>query len=71
MLLAKSPVTADGGALWPVFALGLGALLSFATIFDTTRAVQTPVVRCLSRLVVTAHFVTAGVLFAAIYLETP
>lgn len=71
VLLAKSPVTADSGALWPVYALGLGALLSFAAIFDATRAAQPPVARCLSRLVVTAHFVTAGLLFAAVYLETP
>lgn len=71
-LLANIPVINMGGAFWPTGALGLGALLSFAAIFDATRSADVPpLVRCLSRLVVVAHFVTAGLLFAALYLETP
>ena len=55
-----------------VGALVSGAVLSFAGILASTRAgAWPPLRRCLLRLLVVIHFICAGVLLAAQYLQTP
>jgi regulator of protease activity HflC (stomatin/prohibitin superfamily) len=55
-----------------VAALVSGAVLSFAGILASTRAgAWPPLRRCLLRLLVVIHFICAGVLLAAQYLQTP
>jgi regulator of protease activity HflC (stomatin/prohibitin superfamily) len=58
-------------SIWPIGALIIGAALSFAGILATTgRKTWSPISRCLLRLVVVTHFISAGVLLAAAYLQT-
>jgi regulator of protease activity HflC (stomatin/prohibitin superfamily) len=59
------------GSIWPVGALIIGAALSFAGILAATgRKSWPPISRCLLRLMVVTHFISAGALLAAAYLQT-
>ncbi len=63
------------GAVGPGLAIGalvIGSVLSFAGILASTKAgAWSPLRRCLLRLLVVIHFICAGVLLAAQYLQTP
>ncbi|MCX6857356.1 MAG: protease modulator HflK [Verrucomicrobia bacterium] len=60
------------GPAWPVGAVLTGAALSFTGILAATgKKAWPPICRCLLHGVVLIHFISAGVLLAALYLQLP